>query len=421
MTRQNSKRPRTQSAMGFGIFLLGLTIAITIQRGQNQDPTLVTAPPQASSPESPSPPESEEDRREFGQDSLAEPPAADSAEDVPASNPETGDRSFDQTNFIVRAVRRVEPSVVRIEPQRLYSGDDLGPSDLLEPIPYSPYSQSAGTGFVIDDEGHLLTNAHVVGSADQVRVVLHDGQVVRGQVLGRDTITDVAVVKLDGVSLAPVPIGDSDDLKPGEWAIAIGNPLGLDSTVTMGIISATGRSSREIGVPDRRVGFIQTDAAINPGNSGGPLLNASGSAIGINTAILDGAQGLGFAIPIKTALRVGQQIIRDGTAQHPYLGVRLKTLDADLKAELAEEDNFPKLTVEQGVLITDVVPNSPAAAAGLQIGDVILRIGDVPVVNFESVQRIVEESPIGEALELGISRGQDQLTLDVRPGQLPEN
>ena len=400
--------------MGFGIFFLGLLVAIAIQQGQHPNPAPVDVPPPSSSSES------ERNQREFNPDT-PETPAAGSAEDIPIPTPQTGDRNFDQTNFIVRAVRQVEPSVVRIEPQRLYSEDHLGPSDLLDPIPPSSYSQNAGTGFVIDDQGHLLTNAHVVGNANRVRVVLHDGQTVRGQVLGRDSVTDVAVVKLEGVSLAPVPIGDSDDLKPGEWAIAIGNPLGLDSTVTMGIISATGRSSREIGVPDRRVGFIQTDAAINPGNSGGPLLNASGAAIGMNTAILDGAQGLGFAIPIKTALRVGQQLINDGVAQHPYLGVRLKTLDANLKADLDQTENFPKLTVNQGVLIIDVVPNSPAEAAGLQLGDVILQIGEVSVVNFEKVQRIVEESPIGEALELTIARGEQKLTLDVRPSQLPSD
>ncbi|KPQ38651.1 MAG: putative trypsin-like serine protease [Phormidium sp. OSCR] len=388
--------------MGFGIFLLGLMVAIAIQRGQNQNSLDSPSP----LPQDLEPPQLDGDRLP---NPSVNPPRDDSASDL----------DFEQTNFIVRAVRRVEASVVRIEPQRLYSEENSRALDPLDPTPYPPYSQSAGTGFIIDDQGHLLTNAHVVGNADQVRVVLQNGRSLRGTVLGRDPITDVAVVKLDDVSLAPVPIGDSDDLKPGEWAIAIGNPLGLDSTVTMGIISATERSSREIGVPERRVGFIQTDAAINPGNSGGPLLNASGAAIGMNTAILDGAQGLGFAIPIKTALRVGQQIIANGVAQHSYLGVRLRTLDAELQGQLAQQENPPKITATQGVLIVAVVANSPAEAAGLQLGDVILAIDDVPVMNFERVQRIVEDTAIGDSLELKLARGDEQLTLEVRPGPLP--
>ena len=390
--------------MGFGIFLLGLLVAIAIQRGQNQNSLDSPSP----LPQNLAPPQLDGDR-------LPNPPAS-----LPQENtaPET---AFEQTNFIVRAVRRVEASVVRIESQRLYSEDDLRALDPLDPTPHPPDSQSAGTGFVIDDQGHLLTNAHVVGNADQVRVVLQNGRSLRGTVLGQDSITDVAVVKLDDVSLAPVPIGDSDALKPGEWAIAIGNPLGLDSTVTMGIISATGRSSREIGVPERRVGFIQTDAAINPGNSGGPLLNASGAAIGMNTAILDGAQGLGFAIPIKTALRVGRQIIANGVAQHSYLGVRLRTLDAELQAQLAQQENPPQMSVSQGVLIVDVVANSPAETAGLQPGDVILAIDERSVMDFERVQRIVEDTAIGDSLQLQIARGDERLTLEVRPGPLPTN
>ncbi|OAB55758.1 hypothetical protein AY600_11515 [Phormidium willei BDU 130791] len=384
-------------------------VAIAIGRRQNQN-----------SLGSPSPPPQQLAPLQPDGDRLPNPRVSN----PPISNPQNHaapEPGFDQTNFIVRAVRRVEASVVRIEPQRLYSQEDLQALDPLDPIPYPPYSHNAGTGFVIDDQGHVLTNAHVINNAEQVRVVLHNGRSLRGTVLGQDSITDVAVVKLDDVSLVPVPIGDSDALKPGEWAIAIGNPLGLDRTVTMGIISATGRSSREIGVPERRVGFIQTDAAINPGNSGGPLLNASGAAIGMNTAILDGAQGLGFAIPIKTALRVGQQIIANGVAQHSYLGVRLRTLDTELQAQLAQQENPPQISVSQGVLIVDVVANSPAETAGLQLGDVILAIDERSVIDFERVQRIVEDTAIGDPLQLKIARGDERLTLEVRPGPLPIN
>src|SRR5919202_1353056 len=163
--------------------------------------------------------------------------------------------------------------------------------------------RGTGSGFVIGGDGVILTNAHVVEGADTVNVTLKDGRSFQGQVLGADKVTDVAVVKIEANNVPVVAIGNSDKLLSGEWAIAIGNPLGLDNSVTAGIISATGRSSSDVGVPDKRIGFIQTDAAINPGNSGGPLLNASGEVIGMNTAIIQGAQGLGFAIPINTAKR----------------------------------------------------------------------------------------------------------------------
>jgi S1-C subfamily serine protease len=324
------------------------------------------------------------------------------------------------TNFIVRAVRRVEPSVVRIEATFITPGDDLSP---FPPGFFdeggTPVPQGAGTGFVIDEDGHILTNAHVVGQAQKVQVVLRDGRSLDGWVLGSDPVTDVAVVKIDAPDLPAVPLGNSDNVQPGEWAIAIGNPLGLDSTVTVGIISATGRSSRDVGVPDKRVGFIQTDAAINPGNSGGPLLNASGAAIGMNTAIIDGAQGLGFAIPIETALRVARQLIEDGSAEHPYLGIQMVTIDDRLDFNTPEFRDFPKVEASSGVLIVRVMPDSPAEAAGLKQGDVLQQIDDLPVQDAETVQQIVQETAIGEAIALKVQRQTEVLTIQVRPGELP--
>ena len=179
--------------------------------------------------------------------------------------------------------------------------------------------------------------------------------------LGTDSVTDVAVIKIDANNLPTVTVGDSNNLQPGEWAIAIGNPLGLDNSVTVGIISATGRSSSDVGVPDKRVGFIQTDAAINPGNSGGPLLNQNGDVVGINTAIIDGAQGLGFAIPINNAQQIAQQLIKGGKAEHAYLGIAMQTLTPELKQELNRNLNTNiRLFNDQGVLIMQVVPGSPA-------------------------------------------------------------
>jgi S1-C subfamily serine protease len=181
------------------------------------------------------------------------------------------------------------------------------------PTPQERVRHGTGSGFIIAPDGQVLTNAHVVQGADVVQVTLNDGRRFEGKVKGIDEITDIAAVKLDLTEELPsTPIGRSDTIVPGQWAIAIGNPLGLDNTITVGIISAIGRSSSQVGIPDKRVRFIQTDAAINPGNSGGPLLNDQGKVIGINTAIRANAQGLGFAIPIETALRIGTQLFEKG-------------------------------------------------------------------------------------------------------------
>jgi serine protease Do len=205
------------------------------------------------------------------------------------------------TNFISTAVEQTGPAVVRIDSTRTVQSSYSG---------YGRIARGTGSGFIIRSNGLILTNAHVVDGADRVTVTLKDGRKLAGRVLGEDRQMDVAVVQIQATNLSTVSIGNSDQLKPGEWAIAIGNPLGLDNTVTVGIVSGTGRSSRAIGAGrDRSRSFIQTDAAINPGNSGGPLLNQRGEVIGINTAIIQGAQGLGFAIPINQAQQIANQLI----------------------------------------------------------------------------------------------------------------
>jgi S1-C subfamily serine protease len=241
-----------------------------------------------------------------------------------ASLPPTND-----INFVSAVVEKVGSAVVRIDAAKRVTTEV--PSVFKDPffrqffgaeLPQEPQQQierGTGSGFIISADGRVLTNAHVVDGADTVIVTLKDGRKFQGKVLGTDSVTDVAVVKIQADRLPTVTLGNSEQMKPGEWAIAIGNPLGLDNTVTTGIISATGRSSSDIGVPDKRVSFIQTDAAINPGNSGGPLLNARGEVIGMNTAIIQGAQGLGFAIPINKAQQVAAQLIATGKVEHPYL------------------------------------------------------------------------------------------------------
>jgi serine protease Do len=210
------------------------------------------------------------------------------------------------TNFISSVVEQTGPAVVRIDSTRTVQNSSSG---------YGRIARGTGSGFIIRSDGLILTNAHVVDGADRVTVTLKDGRKLAGRVLGEDQQIDVAVVQIQATNLSTVSIGNSDQLKPGEWAIAIGNPLGLDNTVTVGIVSGTGRSSRAIGAGrDRSTSYIQTDAAINPGNSGGPLLNQRGQVIGINTAIIRGAQGLGFAIPINQAQQIANQLIAQARA-----------------------------------------------------------------------------------------------------------
>ena len=200
-------------------------------------------------------------------------------------------------------------------------------------------------------------------------------------------MTDLAVIQIEADNLPVVKLGNSDDLIIGEWAIAIGNPLGLDNTVTTGIISATGRSSSQIGVGDKRLDFIQTDAAINPGISGGPLLNSKGEVIGINTAIIKNAQGLGFAIPINRAAEIGQTLIAEGKVEHPYIGISMVSLNDQTKTQLNQSQELD-LTSEEGVYIVRVMPNSPAQKAGLKSGDIIQGIEGIGVKESSQVQRL---------------------------------
>lgn len=333
-------------------------------------------------------------------------------------------------NFVTDVVNRVGPAVVRIDASRTVT--QAVPEVFNDPffrrffgnqIPIQPQERverGLGSGFIISADGQILTNAHVVDEADTVSVTLKDGRTLDGRVLGADPVTDVAVIKVDAQNLPTVTLSDSDQLQPGEWAIAIGNPLGLDNTVTVGIVSATGRSSSEVGVPDKRVDFIQTDAAINPGNSGGPLLNQQGEVIGMNTAIIQRAQGLGFAIAINTVQRIAQQLAQGKPVEHPYLGIQMVTLTPELQQQLNTDPNSPfTLDIDQGVLVVRVMPGSPAAQAGLRPGDVILKIDQEPVPDAAAVQAKVESGQVGQRLSLEIHRNGQTQSLDIRPGKFP--
>jgi S1-C subfamily serine protease len=312
-------------------------------------------------------------------------------------------------SFIADVAERTGEAVVRIDSTRNRSSRSRGGS-----------VQGTGSGFIIKSDGLVVTNAHVVEGADQVTVTLKNGREYTGQILGRDELTDVAVVKIQANNLPTVAMGNSDQIRPGEWAIAIGNPLGLDNTVTAGIISGTGRSSGVIGAPDKRVSFIQTDAAINPGNSGGPLLNQQGQVIGMNTAIIGRAQGLGFAIPINQVQRIANQLIAQGKVNHPYIGVRMATLNSATRETIDRSlEGSTRIQADRGVVIIDVAEGSPAARAGLRAGDVIQEIAGRSVNTADEVQQAVEASQIGNNLAVRVNRSGQDVTVSVSPQDFP--
>ncbi|MCT7993756.1 HhoA/HhoB/HtrA family serine endopeptidase [Laspinema olomoucense] len=334
------------------------------------------------------------------------------------------------TNFITEVVQNVGPAVVRINASRTVTtqipdafNDPFFRQFFGSRLPTQPQERverGTGSGFIISNDGQILTNAHVVAGADTVEVTLKDGRSFTGRVMGTDPVTDVAVVKIEANDLPTAVVGDSEQLQPGEWAIAIGNPLGLDNTVTVGIISGTGRSSSQVGVPDKRVNFIQTDAAINPGNSGGPLLNQRGEVIGMNTAIIQGAQGLGFAIPINRAQDIAQQLIANGEVQHPYLGIQMVQLTPELKNEINNNPNAGlTVTEDKGILIAQVMPDSPAVRGGLRAGDVIVSINGVQMTDANAVQQQVERTRVGGELQMQVIRNGQPMTLAVQPGAFP--
>ncbi|MEM6445271.1 MAG: HhoA/HhoB/HtrA family serine endopeptidase [Cyanobacteria bacterium P01_D01_bin.123] len=336
------------------------------------------------------------------------------------------------TNFVVDVVERVGPAVVRIDTERTVSqdipdafndpffrrffGEDAFPSQ-----PRQFRQQGQGSGFIIDSNGVVLTNAHVVDDADVVTVVLKDGRSFEGTVLGVDELMDLAVVDINGRDLPTVTLGTSSNLHVGDWAIAVGNPLGLDNTVTLGIVSTLDRSSSEVGVPDKRVDFIQTDAAINPGNSGGPLLNQRGEVIGINTAIRANAQGIGFAIPIDTVKTVKDDLARGETVPHPYIGVQMVALTPEVKERFNSDPNSGTfIDADRGVLVVRIVPDSPAAQAGLRAGDVVTRAGDRAIVAAEDLQQVVERTGVGRQLTLTVERNGRERGVSIRTGDLAD-
>jgi len=269
-----------------------------------------------------------------------------------------------------------------------------------------------GSGVIIDKRGLVLTNFHVVKGADEILIRLSDKREYRGQIMGTDPKTDLAVVKFQpDHEVTVATLGNSDALRVGEWAIAIGNPFGLDQTVTVGVISATGRSDVGIATYEN---FIQTDASINPGNSGGPLVNLRGQVIGVNTAIVAAGQGIGFAIPINMVKRVVDQLVDKGKVVRGWLGVALQPLSLDLAQSLGLEGT-------NGAVVGSTITGSPAAQAGLEQGDVIVAFDKTPVEDYRHVQRLVAETRVGKSVTLQIVRKKQKMDVTVMIAEVPED
>jgi serine protease Do len=310
------------------------------------------------------------------------------------------------------AVRRVPPSYYN-DPFDFF-GDEflrrfLPDYELSHPQRFKQSGQ--GSGFLISEDGYILTNNHVVGDADKIRVRLHDGREFDAKRIGSDPRSEVAVIKIEGHDFPCLRKGDSAALEIGELVIAIGNPFGLNETVTVGVVSAKGRGMRITDYED----FIQTDAAINPGNSGGPLLNIEGAVVGINTAIYSqsgGYQGIGFAIPINVADAIREQMVRTGRVTRGYLGVSIQELTADLAESLG-------LSHARGILVTDVERGSPAAAAGIEPADVIVKLDGRDVTTLNAFRYQVSAAPPGSELALTIQREDRALEIKARTGAVP--
>ncbi len=344
---------------------------------------------------------------------------------APAPASPSKDGGSQPENPFIRVAEQVTPSVVNIS--TLTTGKGRPPTELFRPFGNEPFfrdffdrffegmprrrqQNSLGSGVIIEKGGLILTNNHVIKDADEITVKFANKQEAKGKVVGSDPKTDLAVIRVSAKEDLPVAtLGNSDALHVGEWAIAIGNPFGLDHTLTVGVISATGRS--EVGVAAYE-NFIQTDASINPGNSGGPLLNIRGEVIGINTAIVASGQGIGFAIPVNMARKVMDDLVRKGKVTRGWLGVGIQPLTPELAKGFG-------VSADEGILVNQVMPKSPAEAAGVKTGDLILMVDGKPVKDPRQLQRIIADTDIGKSLELTILREKTKHTIKVQIGEMP--
>lgn len=324
---------------------------------------------------------------------------------------------------------KAKPGVVNISTVKTVSGSKGlrqfhgSPFDRQDPFweffgpfmqrgPQQDFKQrSQGTGFIVDREGFIVTNNHVVENADKIKVKLADGQEFDADPVGRDPNTDLALIRIKGAkNLAPLELGDSDALKVGSWVVAIGSPFGLEQTVTAGIVSAKGRVIGSGPYDD----FIQTDASINPGNSGGPLFNMNGEVVGINTAIIASGQGIGFAIPVNLAKGIVAQLKSSGEVTRGWLGVGIQ----DLTPELAE---YYKINKDKGVLVTEVYPGDPADKGGIKVKDVIVSVDGKPVHTGRELSRTIAELPVGKQAAITLIRDGQEKTVQVKLAKRSED
>ena len=327
-------------------------------------------------------------------------------------------------SFVSKALNISGDAVVTIETQRqvLSSSEGVFPPGILNDryferffglrglqVPRSRIEKGQGSGVIFSKEGLVLTNAHVIEKTDQLIVGLSDGRRVLGNVVGEDSLTDLAVIKLKAKGPWPTAqLGNSDNLKVGDWAIAVGNPFGLENTVTLGIISNLNRDVAQLGISDKRIDLIQTDAAINPGNSGGPLLNSVGEVIGINTLVRSGpGAGLGFAIPINRARKIAKDLITSGRAKHPMIGV---TLSSNIK----QKSNFLSQT-EDGAIIKYLMPNGPAEKGGLKVNDLIISINNEKISTPADVVKKINKNNLQSALRIKILRENIESIKIIKP------
>ncbi len=320
-------------------------------------------------------------------------------------------------SFITKAVKKTGDSVVTIDTQRFVENRQFSRDSRIFLDPYFErffglqlppenqprIEQSQGSGFIFGD-GLVMTNAHVVNRSQKLIVGLSNGKKYKGKLIGQDLLTDLAVIKLEGKGPWPkAKLGDSTKIEVGDWAIAVGNPFGLENTVTLGIISNLNRNVSQLGIYDKKFELIQTDAAINPGNSGGPLLNSKGEVIGINTLIRSGpGAGLSFAIPINKAKNIASQLIKNGKVIHPMIGINLI------------DENFFE-TNESIVKVGYVVPNSPAAKSGIFINDIILKVGKTNINNSSDVINEISNNGINKFINITLKRKNKIIKLKVKP------
>ncbi len=344
--------------------------------------------------------------------------AADGSISTPsdgASPPERGGCECSHPGSFAPAVERIRPAVVNLySTERDPGSESSAPSTLDRVVPGKRLVESLGSGLIIDEGGHLLTNHHLLEDADAIRARLLDDRWFETELVGTDPNTDLALLKLREAQDLPVaPLGEASDLHVGDWVVAIGNPLGLTSTVTAGIASGIGRSDLSLGEELTYQDFIQTDASINPGNSGGPLVDAEGNVVGLNTAISSEARGIGFAIPVSMIREILPKLRESGRVRRSRIGVYVEEVPEALRSELDVGSG--------GVLVTGVVEDGPAAEAGLRQGDVLLELDGRPVDDVDQVTWLAGHLEIDEPVECVVQRGRERLELQLTPDRKTED